>query len=38
MTPGAAEQTLGAVIDWGRFAEAFAYDDSNQTFSLENPV
>jgi NitT/TauT family transport system ATP-binding protein len=38
MTTGAAEQTLRAVINWGRYAEAFAYDDHTQTFSLENPV
>jgi len=33
-----AEQTLRAVIGWGRFAEAFAYDDQSETFSLENPA
>ena len=33
-----AEQTLRAVIGWARFAEAFAYDDQSQTFSLENPT
>ena len=33
-----AEQTLRAVIRWARYAEAFAYDDDTQTFSLENPV
>jgi NitT/TauT family transport system ATP-binding protein len=38
MTTAAAEQTLRAVIGWGRYAEAFAYDDNNQTFSLENPA
>jgi NitT/TauT family transport system ATP-binding protein len=32
-----AEQTLRALISWGRFAEAFAYDDANAVFSLENP-
>jgi NitT/TauT family transport system ATP-binding protein len=37
MTAQAAEQTLGAVIGWGRYAEAFAYDDDRQVFSLENP-
>ena len=37
MSPDAAEQTLRAVIDWGRYAEAFAYDDQTQMFSLENP-
>ena len=38
MTGEAAEQTLRAVIDWGRYAEAFAYDDDMATFSLENPT
>ena len=38
MTPQAAEQTLRAVIGWGRYAEAFAYDDHTATFSLENPT
>jgi len=38
MTTAAAEQTLRAVIGWGRYAEAFAYDDNTQTFSLENPT
>jgi NitT/TauT family transport system ATP-binding protein len=38
MTAEAAEQTLGAVIDWGRYTEAFAYDDEMATFSLENPT
>jgi NitT/TauT family transport system ATP-binding protein len=37
MTPKAAEQTLSAVIDWGRYAKAFAYNDQKQMFSLENP-
>jgi NitT/TauT family transport system ATP-binding protein len=38
MTTDAAEQTLRAVVAWARFAEAFAYDDESQTFSLENPM
>ncbi len=33
-----AEQTLRTIISWGRYAEAFAYDDENETFSLENPT
>jgi NitT/TauT family transport system ATP-binding protein len=33
-----AEQTLRSVTAWGRYAEAFAYDDDSQTFSLENPT
>jgi NitT/TauT family transport system ATP-binding protein len=37
MTGQAAEQTLSAVVGWGRYAEAFAYDDHRQMFSLENP-
>ena len=37
MTPQAAEQTLRAIISWGRYAEALAYDDENARFSLENP-
>jgi NitT/TauT family transport system ATP-binding protein len=37
MTTKPAEQTLRAVVDWGRYAEAFAYDDERQLFSLENP-
>lgn len=37
MSPEAAEQTLRAVISWGRYAEVFAYDDDTTTFSLENP-
>ena len=37
MTTPAAEQTLNAVVGWGRYAEAFAYDDRRQLFSLDNP-
>jgi NitT/TauT family transport system ATP-binding protein len=38
MTRDAAEQTLRAVISWGRYAEVFAYDDDAEMFSLENPA
>ncbi|MBV8851951.1 MAG: nitrate/sulfonate/bicarbonate ABC transporter ATP-binding protein [Sinobacteraceae bacterium] len=38
MAEEAAEQTLRTVISWGRYAEAFAYDDNQQAFSLENPA
>jgi NitT/TauT family transport system ATP-binding protein len=38
MTAKAAEQTLQAVVGWGRFAEAFAYDGRSETFSLDNPT
>jgi NitT/TauT family transport system ATP-binding protein len=37
MIAEAAEQTLRAIIDWGRYAEAIAYDDETAMFSLENP-
>ena len=33
-----AESTLRSVTAWGRYGEAFAYDDDSQTFSLENPT
>ena len=33
-----AESTLRSITAWGRYAEAFAYDDDTQTFSLENPT
>ena len=33
-----AEETLDRVINWGRYAELFAYDDESQAFSLENPT
>jgi len=38
MAEDAAEQTLRTIISWGRYAEAFAYDDHRQVFSLENPA
>src|SRR6202522_556526 len=38
MSEEAAEQSLRAVVSWGRYAEAFAYDDENAMFSLENPT
>src|SRR5450631_1463919 len=38
MTKEAAQQTLGAVIAWARFAEAFAYNARSEAFSLENPT
>ena len=38
MSTDDAELTLRAVIGWGRYAEAFAYDDESGTFSLENPT
>jgi len=32
-----AERTLKSVIDWGRYGEIFAYDETSETLSLENP-
>jgi NitT/TauT family transport system ATP-binding protein len=33
-----AEQTLRAVISWGRYAELFGYDEHSRQFNLENPA
>ncbi len=38
MAEEAAEETLRTCISWGRYAEAYAYDDQRQMFSLENPA
>ena len=38
MSEDDAEHTLRAMISLGRYAEAFAYDDENASFSLENPT
>ena len=38
MSTDDAEETLRSVTAWARYAEAFAYDDDTQTFSLENPT
>jgi len=38
MTEAAAEQTLRAIISWGRYAEVFAYEDESARFTLENPT
>lgn len=32
-----AERVLRVAIDWGRYAEIFAYDDNSGLLSLENP-
>ncbi|ESQ86127.1 hypothetical protein AEAC466_02750 [Asticcacaulis sp. AC466] len=37
MSEDYADKTLKTVIQWGRYAEAFAYDESADQFSLENP-
>lgn len=31
-----AHETLNAAIEWGRYAELFAYDDQSELFSLED--
>jgi NitT/TauT family transport system ATP-binding protein len=38
MSEEAAEQTLSTAVSWGRYAEAYAYDDEHAMFSLENPT
>jgi NitT/TauT family transport system ATP-binding protein len=37
MSEDYAEVTLRAVTNWGRYGELFAYDETSQVFSLENP-
>jgi NitT/TauT family transport system ATP-binding protein len=36
LSDSAAEETLDAVINWGRYAEIFSYNDQTETFSLED--
>ncbi|CCD29066.1 ABC transporter, ATP binding protein [Candidatus Glomeribacter gigasporarum BEG34] len=36
LSDSAAQQTLDAVINWGRYAEIFSYNDQTETFSLED--
>ena len=38
MTEESAEQTLRAIVSWGRYAEVFAYEDESARFTLENPA
>ena len=38
MSEDFAEETMRAVIQWGRYAELFAYDDESRAFSLEDAV
>lgn len=38
MSEDYAEQTLRAVTAWGRYGEVFAFDDSSDLFTLENPA
>ena len=36
LNDGAAAEALAAVIDWGRYAEIFSYNDKTETFSLDD--
>lgn len=38
MSPSDASDALRTVIDWGRYAELFAYDDTTEELSLEDPA
>jgi NitT/TauT family transport system ATP-binding protein len=38
MSEDYAEQTLRAVTAWGRYGEVFAYDETSDLFTLENPA
>ena len=38
MSEDYAEQTLKSVVTWARYAEAFAYDEGAELFTLENPT
>ncbi len=33
-----AEETMDAIVSWGRYAEVFAYDDDDERFSLDDPA
>ena len=36
LSDSAAEETLDAVINWGRYGEIFSYNDQTEIFSLED--
>jgi len=36
LSDGAAKETLDTVINWGRYAEIFSYNDQTESFSLED--
>jgi NitT/TauT family transport system ATP-binding protein len=38
MSEAYAEETMDAVVSWGRFAEIFAYDEDDDRFSLDDPA
>jgi NitT/TauT family transport system ATP-binding protein len=35
LNQGDADNTLQAIIEWGRYAELFSYDDRTRTFGLD---
>ena len=37
LSDSAAEHTLSAITQWGRYAELFTYDDAAEAFSLDMP-
>jgi NitT/TauT family transport system ATP-binding protein len=37
MSKDYADRTLKSAVNWGRYGELFAYDETSETFSLENP-
>lgn len=37
LSTSAADEVLTTIIDWGRFAEIFAYNANDETLSLEDP-
>ncbi len=38
MSEAYAEETMDAVVSWGRFAEIFAYHEDDDRFSLDDPA
>lgn len=38
MSEQRAEDTMRAIIDWGRYGELFGYDEEARQFNLENPA
>jgi NitT/TauT family transport system ATP-binding protein len=38
MSEPRAEETMDAIVSWGRYAEVFAYHDDDDRFSLDNPA
>ncbi len=38
MSEPRADETMDAIVSWGRYAEVFAYHDDEDRFSLDNPA